>query len=126
MAMIPRRVLVVDDDPAMQAVLTDWLSRAGHQVTVCAGMQEAQQILRRLEPDVMLIDVRLGAFNGLQLLIEARDRYGNLPVIVMSGFEDNVIRRDAERYGAVFLTKPIARADLFACIDRLTGGPPAA
>ncbi len=121
--MTPKRVLVVDDDPAMQAVLKDWMLRAGHQVTICTGMQEAQQVLRHGAPDVMLIDVRLGAFNGLQLLIEARDKYGNLPVIVMSGFEDTVIRRDAERYGAAFLTKPIARADLFACIDRLTSPP---
>ncbi len=122
--MTPTSVLVVDDDPAMQAVLTDWLARAGYQVTMCAGMQEAQQILRRQQPDVMLIDVRLGAFNGLQLLIEARDKYGDLPVIVMSGFEDAVIRRDAERYGAVFLTKPLSRADLFECIQRLIEPPP--
>ncbi len=124
--MTPKDVLVVDDDPAMQAVLSDWLQRAGHQVTMCPGVQEAQGVLRDRRPDILLIDVRLGAFNGLQLLIEARDKYGDVPVVVMSGFDDAVIRRDAERYGAVFLTKPIARSDLFAAIERLGSPPPAA
>jgi DNA-binding NtrC family response regulator len=119
--MDAKRVLLVDDDPQVQAVVSDWLIRAGHRVVVCPGVEEAQEHLAGKPFDLLLTDVRLGAYNGLQLVIQARELFPHLPIVVMTGYEDVVIRRDAERFGAIFLTKPVRRADLLACLEHLPG-----
>ena len=56
--------------------------------------------------DALITDVRLGAFNGLQLAVMARDTHPEIRVIVFSGFDDPVLRSDAEHIGACIWSSP--------------------
>jgi two-component system response regulator YesN len=66
--------------------------------------------------DVLITDVRLGAFNGLQLAVLARDQNPEIQLIVFSGFDDPVLRQEAERLGAVYLVKPVTSRQLLELI----------
>ena len=68
---------------------------------------EAKQHIATVRPDIVITDVRLGAFNGLQLAILARDVRPDAQVIVISGFDDPVLKEDARRIGATYLVKPV-------------------
>jgi two-component system response regulator YesN len=59
-----------------------------------------------------LTDVRLGAFNGLQLAVVARDLHPDIRIIIYSGFDDPVLRAEAERLDATYLVKPIPFSEL--------------
>ena len=64
--------------------------------------------------------MRLGAFNGLQLAVMARDMYPNMRLIVFSGFDDPVLSADAEQIGATYLVKPVVSGELLKMLDRTT------
>lgn len=110
--MAQPRVLVVDDDPDVLETLTWAVSRAGFEVDSHARFDHAKQVIHGNTPQGLVTDVRLGAFNGLQLAVLLQSVDARAPVIVISAFDDPMIRRDAEGMGAVFLTKPVPAEQL--------------
>jgi DNA-binding NtrC family response regulator len=115
------KLLIVDDDvgllDAMQRSLRDSL----RTVVACDSFEKARQMLKDQAFDALITDVRLGAFNGLQLAVMARDLYPDMRLIVFSGFDDPVLRADAEQIGAAYLVKPVASGDLLKLLEK----PPA-
>ncbi len=112
-------ILVVDDDRQVLRFLTEILQDAGYDTVACNRYQDAKAVLATGRPDLLLTDVRLGAYNGLQLGFYARDHHPNLPVIVLTGYEDPTLREEAKRTGAEFLVKPVTRAALLEAIQRM-------
>jgi two-component system, OmpR family, response regulator len=105
----PARVLVVDDDSATRAGLCEFLERAGYCCTAAASFEAARAIVRSSPPDLLITDVRLGAFNGLQLVVgHAR----STPAIVISAFDDVTLKAAAREMGATYLLKPISPSEL--------------
>lgn len=111
------RVLLVDDEPAVLETLAWGLRHGGYDVTTAGRFDEARRALLAAPPDALVTDVRLGAFNGLQLAIVMRDASATAPIIVLSGFDDPALRKDAERLGAVYLTKPLRAQELLGYLD---------
>jgi YesN/AraC family two-component response regulator len=111
------QVLLVDDDSGVLHALEQALSdRPGQQITACSSFEEARKRLREQTFDVLITDVRLGAFNGLQLAVLARDVNPLTQLIVFSGFDDSVLRQEAERLGGTYLVKPVTTETLQSLI----------
>lgn len=108
-------ILIVDDDDVTRAGLTELLLNAGYQAFSASSLQDGLRALKEHTPDLLITDVRLGAFNGLQLLATNPTV---VPTIVVSGFADPVVEADAHRLGADYLVKPIQAAVLFERIER--------
>jgi DNA-binding NtrC family response regulator len=108
-------VLVVDDDPQLRPVLAQILKVHGYRALTAESVETAASIMRDDAPDVLLVDVRLGAFNGLQLVAMAERP---IPSIVMTGHDDVSLRSAASRLGAEFLVKPITSEVLLAAVRR--------
>src|SRR5687767_15496459 len=68
-----RRVLIVEDDPATRTGLEKFLQLAGYDAVTASSFQSGLQALIDTPPDLLIADVRLGEYNGLQL-IATRDR----------------------------------------------------
>jgi DNA-binding NtrC family response regulator len=111
-----RRILVVDDDMAVLEGLEMALTGAGREVHAYGTFEEGREALRTSTFDALLTDVRLGAFNGLQLALIARDTNPEIRIIVISGFEDPVLRADAAAVGAEYLVKPITVQQLWSLL----------
>lgn len=113
-----KRVLVVDDDAALLEAVRRGLEASDMAVTACATFEGARQALRDNTFDALITDVRLGAFNGLQLAVVARTYDPTISVIVFSGFDDPVLREEAERAGGAYFVKPVHISDLIAHLNR--------
>jgi DNA-binding response OmpR family regulator len=111
------RVLIVDDEPALLDALKIALERGECDVTACRTFEEARQRLLSEDFDVLITDVRLGAFNGIQLAVVARDRNPAMKIVVFSGYDDPVLRAEAANLGATYLVKPISAEQLLNFID---------
>jgi DNA-binding response OmpR family regulator len=107
------RVLIVDDDEVYLDGMKELLEDAGYDVFLAGSFEEGRQRLREHSPDLLIIDVRLGAFNGLQLISTGQVR---IPAIVVTGFDDTVLRADADGFGASYLVKPIKPSALLDLI----------
>jgi two-component system response regulator YesN len=108
-----RLVAVVDDESmvlaAMERLLTVW----GFEVVPFGTFEDARKYLDEgNRPDALIVDIRLGEYNGLQLLYLAKQLHPDLRVIVVSGFDDPVLRADADRIGAAFVLKPFDSQEL--------------
>jgi DNA-binding response OmpR family regulator len=103
----PTRILLVDDDLPLVQGLSAGLRSGGCEVVGSVSYADARERLRDESFDVLLTDIRLGAFNGLQLAVIARQSHADLRIIVMSGFDDVVLRAEAAALQADYLVKPV-------------------
>ena len=103
----PHRVLIVDDEPALLDALRTALRRSGCDVTACRTFEDAREQLLTDDFDVLVTDVRLGAFNGIQLAVIARDKSRTMKIIVFSGYDDPVLKAEAARLGGTYMLKPV-------------------
>lgn len=110
---MPARVLIVDDDEACLSGMKQLLETAGHEALVATTFEEGRRILRSATPDLLIADVRLGSFNGLQLVATSAS---GIPVIVISGFDDVVLQAETRAMGADYFVKPVSPA---ALLDRV-------
>ena len=107
-SVFTRKVLVVDDDRRWLEGVVEILGREGYDVRGAEGFREGQRAIEQFKPDVLIVDVRLGEYNGLQLVLLRREHLPDPVALVVSGFEDPVIMREAEQAGTyAFLVKPI-------------------
>jgi DNA-binding response OmpR family regulator len=106
------KILIVDDDPSLLEALERSFQEAGEDVVAHSSFEQARKALQTTHFDALITDVRLGAFNGLQLAVIGRDTYPNIRLIVFSGFDDPVLRTEAEHVGATYIVKPVTGAKL--------------
>ena len=117
------RVLIVDDEPAIVEALKLILQRHGYEVTGATTFDEGRRLLRETPPpDVLLTDVRLGSYNGLQLVVLRNPRTA---AIIMSGYWDTTIADEGRQHGAIYLLKPVPPAQLLDTIERALAARPA-
>jgi DNA-binding NtrC family response regulator len=116
---VPHVVLIAEDDAATLSGLAAYVHMAGFSVVPVASFAEARRLMRFVRPDVVVADVRLGEYNGLQLVVQAGSLDPPPSLIVTSGFADPVLVAEAERMGAIFLVKPIDPARLIDLISKM-------
>lgn len=106
------RVLVVDDQPEVMRALVQFLVLDGYDVIGETEFESARRFIDESPPDVLVTDVRLGAYNGLQLVLHMRMVRPDAPIVVLSAWDDVMLRQEAGRLGAQYRTKPISRSEL--------------
>lgn len=108
------RVLVVDDDPDVQALLDDYLSEQGYQVVAADSAAAARLALDAGAPGVVLLDVGLPGEDGLSLARYIRERF-DIGIIMISGAGDTVDRIVGLEVGADdYVAKPFDPRELRA------------
>ena len=112
-----KKALVVDDNATVAELAARLLADLGYQVAGAGDFAEARNLLTSEQFDLLLLDIRLREFNGLQLAIEARIARPEARIVVMSGFDDAALRQEAAACNASFLRKPFTQADLRAAIE---------
>jgi DNA-binding NarL/FixJ family response regulator len=96
------RILVVEDHPLMREGIATWISREP-DMEVCAqagSAGEALRILEKLRPDLVLVDIHLPGRSGLELLKDLKPLFPDLPVVVLSMFDEEAYALRALRAGA--------------------------
>lgn len=114
------RVLIVEDDDAARAGLIRLVAGRGHEVFSAATFEDGKRLLRAHHPDVLITDVRLGAFNGLQLLLSDPQ---HVHAIVLTAYSDHVLETEARKLGAHFMLKPVVPEQLLDLVDDLAEAP---
>jgi len=117
---MPPRILIVEDDRAVRKGLQEILRQAGYDTIAAGGFRDGRRALEREAPDLLIADLRLEGFNGLQLLhVNPRP----IPAIIVTGYPDQVLQAEARKLGAEYLVKPIEPAALLSIVARMLGGP---
>jgi DNA-binding response OmpR family regulator len=109
------RILVADDDPAMREMMVGYLVEQGMRAASAATGQEMARQFQAFDPSLVILDLRFGVENGLDLLREIRSR-SDVPVIITTGYwRDEIDRVVGLELGADdYLTKPFGLRELVA------------
>jgi len=118
----PARILVVDDDGDMRALLADELRREGYEVTEAGDGGEAVLACRRAEFAVILMDKNMPGPSGLDLLPGFRRTYPRTHIIMMTAFGDVPSYTEATEKGAAdYLFKPFRIEEMKMAIRKALG-----
>ena len=113
------RILLVDDDPDLLSSLTDLLQPAGYEVAVANGIESARRVAAEFEPDVALLDIKLGPDSGIDLIATLKRQRPDLAFLIMTGHADTEFAVRALREGAEdFLSKPVDPPSLLRALSR--------
>ena len=108
MAANPASVLIADDDPSFVDIMSHHLRTWSYRVESASNKRELLLCLERSQPDILLLDVRLGEHHGLEILPQLRSRYPELVVVMLTAFGSIESAISAVKVGAVdYLTKPV-------------------
>ena len=120
-----RRVLVVEDDASIRALLVDALSDEGYEVRATGQGEEGLALLRSWRPHAVLFDLVVpgldaAEFRALQMdAPEVRD----VPLLLLSATHADRLEQIAQELGAAsFLAKPFDLDELLAAVARIAGG----
>ena len=118
-----RRILVVDDDPAMANAIERVLRRAGYETCKAADGFQAGDMLHTFKPSLMTLDLRMTGQDGFGVLQHLRDtrQLDRLKVLVVSGESEARLRAAVELGAHEALAKPFKNEQLVATVQRLLG-----
>lgn len=118
-------ILVVDDEPLTRNLLRLMLEPAGYRVAGASDGFEALDMVKEIQPDIMILDVMMPAMDGITVCRKLRGEVetATLPIIMLSG----KVHRDAIQEGLAaganrYLAKPMSRTGLLQELRELLGG----
>ena len=117
------RVLIVEDDPDVVALVKRWLERDGHEVEHAAdGVAAAKALARYPMPQLVLLDVMLPKVDGFEVLrqIRAAPRTQGLPVVMVTSFSrDRDAARGRELGATDYVVKPLMELEFMKRLEPL-------
>src|SRR5690242_21017374 len=118
--MAAERILVVDDEESIREIVSSMLSFANYQCRQAASGREALAILDSGETfELMLSDLMMAELDGIGLLERTKEKYPDMPVVMVTAVHDISVALKAIRDGAYdYLLKPFEREQLLAAARR--------
>ena len=118
--MATERILVVDDEEPIREIISSMLNAAGYKTRQAASGMEALAILNSTgEFELMLSDLMMAELDGIALLERSKEKYPDMPVIMVTAVHDISVALAAIRNGAYdYLLKPFEREQLLAMVRR--------
>lgn len=120
-----KKILLIDDDPALRSAVAQSLARSGYQVVEAGNGAEGLSIYRADPADLIITDIVMPEKEGLETIMELRKEFPSVKVIAISGGGRNRpgdYLPVAKRLGANrALAKPFSRSELLAVVRELLG-----
>ena len=113
------KILIVDDEEAVRFFIADALSRAGWEVHEADSGEAALAALSEQPFDAMLLDLRMPGMGGLTVMRQAKERWPEVMIIIMTAYASLDSAIEAVRQGALdYLRKPCSVDDIMSCVNR--------
>ncbi|HBW23073.1 MAG: hypothetical protein A2X28_04595 [Elusimicrobia bacterium GWA2_56_46] len=107
------RILIVDDDDSIRAVLSRFLIAEGYSAFSAADGKAALDFVEKEKPDIVLLDIYMPVMNGVEVLKELREKRPEVDVLMITGNADEEVARECLKDGAFdYIAKPVNLAAL--------------
>ncbi len=111
---MPKTILIVEDEPALQETLSYNLEREGYQVKVIGDGAKALAVAREIKPNLIIMDIMLPSMDGLEVTRILRQEM-SVPILMLTARDDEIDRVLGLEIGADdYLTKPFSMRELVA------------
>jgi len=114
------KILIIDDERPIRETLEMVLLEKGHGVASAEDGPGGLEAVQRERPDVVILDIRLPAMNGIEVLKKIKERYQDICVIMITAYHDMETTIQAMKAGAYeYIHKPIDADELEIAIDKV-------
>ena len=101
-----KKVIIAEDEPSLAKILNKKVISLGYETYMAPDGDEALKLFRRIQPDLLLLDIIMPKKNGFEVLQEIRSvDKSEVPVIIVSNLESNKDIDAGESLGAKYITK---------------------
>lgn len=115
------KILVVDDEPQLQRLISDWLTEAGYKIVTASNGQEGLKRFKEHSPDLVISDVWMPGMDGYQLCRMLK-RHSNVSVLLMTGVPNEVaVLREMDVGADDVIIKPFDMHNLISRVEALLG-----
>ena len=120
MAAEKRNVVCIEDEPEMIDLIRLILGRKGFELTGAMGGREGPEAIRRVRPDLVLLDLRLPVIDGLEVCkkVKADEKLKDIPIILFTASMNSIIDRVKEVGADGYLIKPFNQEQLAAVLKK--------
>ncbi|RYM05539.1 response regulator [Sporolactobacillus sp. THM7-7] len=116
-----RKILIVDDQRGIRVLLHDILEDAGYCPLQVGNGRQALEVIDRTSPDLVLLDMKIPGMDGLEVLNEIKTKSPGTKVVIMTAFDDSLIKQEAFKKGAVaHFSKPFDIQELLETVKKET------
>jgi len=120
MANAKQVILIVDDEEGLREGLSRLLEGEGYAIVAAETGEEALQILQQSHIDLVLTDMRMPGMSGIDLLKKIRESYGELGVIILTGYGQIESYIEAMNFGAIeYVSKPFKVNELKFIVNKV-------
>ena len=110
-------VLVIDDDKMIRDLLRRLLEPEGYRVATASDGEQGLEYVAHGTPDVVLLDLKMPGTNGVEFLRRFREEHEDVPVMIVTGYPNSDLMRQAVRYGPItLLPKPVQNQQLLRSV----------
>ncbi len=118
---MPRKVLVVEDDPILSDAIREGLSDEGIHADIVSNVRDAVDFVRIRKPDAVVLDLMLGNESGMDVLKSVREGRDQTPILILSALGSTEHRVEGLHEGADdYLVKPFEMKELHARLVAIT------
>jgi len=118
-----KKILVVDDEPDLIRVTTFRLKKMGYNVITGINGQEAITLIQNERPDLVLLDLRLPIFGGLEVCkkVKADEKLKNIPIVLFTASTGSIEKTAKEAGADGYLIKPFSQEELDSELAKFLG-----
>ena len=110
------RILIANENVDERSRLADLLTTAGYDATAAPSFEDARHLLDVRPPDLLIAHLRLGAFNGLHLVLRGRADRPDMSAIITTGPEDHAIKSEVADFGVLCVQTPLGGTERFLAV----------
>lgn len=119
-----KKILVVDDDPVIRSLVTEYLTNFGHTIQSADSGALALDRLSHEKPDIVILDMMMPEMNGAQVLDRMRrdPNTAKLPIIMLSANNDiaEMVSANTSAHADCYLQKPFVLREVLLAIEELS------
>ena len=105
--MIEGKILIVDDEEGIRDMLADLMDVLGYPSIVACNGREGLDCLEKEQVALVISDIKMPVMNGIQMMKKIKERFSDLQVLLITGYEADYSREEVKEAGAAdYICKP--------------------
>jgi DNA-binding NtrC family response regulator len=118
---VKQNILIIDDEPAIQNLITTYFSAHGYPVTSAENGSDGLRLLNERPFHVVILDLVFPKEDGLELLTEVKKTHPKLPVIILTGvgYDEEILREAVDRKASGYVSKGLPMEQLLMEVRRV-------
>ena len=107
------KLLIVDDEVDIREFAKNYFKKRNVEVHTSASGKEALDVIARIQPDLVLLDIRMEEMSGIDVLRQLRENKNDVKVVMVTGVEEEETVQEAEKLGILgYIHKPLILEEL--------------